>query len=52
MVAHLAAESTFFSQNLFHKAEEKPVAGQKQSFEEAVSSCGLSDDQQKFLLGL
>ncbi|WP_299733359.1 hypothetical protein [uncultured Tateyamaria sp.] len=52
MAAHLAAGSIASAPALFHKAEEKPVAGQKQSFEEAVRSSGLSRDQQKHLLGL
>jgi len=35
-----------------YKADEKPAAANKQSFEEAVRSSSLTPEQQKFLLGL
>lgn len=35
-----------------YKAEQKPEASKKQSFEEAVRSSGLTEEQQRYLLSL
>jgi hypothetical protein len=35
-----------------YKAEEKPAVGNKQTFEEAVRTSGLTAEQKAFLLGL
>jgi hypothetical protein len=51
VVAHLAGRSEMAAQTRY-KAEQKPVVGRKQSFEEAVRSSGLSPEQQAFLLSL
>ncbi|MGL6097818.1 MAG: hypothetical protein ACRC7O_18710 [Fimbriiglobus sp.] len=49
---HLAADPEPVFQGQFAKAEDKPVIGRRQSFEEAVKSSGLSDEQQRELLSL
>jgi hypothetical protein len=51
IVAHFAAPAYIQSRAHF-KAETKPEAGQKQTFEEAVRSCGLTPAQQNSLLNL
>jgi hypothetical protein len=51
IVAHFAAPAYIQSSAQF-KAETKPVAGEKQTFEEAVRSCGLTPEQQRSLLHL
>lgn len=49
--AHFAARPVAPTRQLF-KAEGKPSTGARQSFEEAVTSSGLTEAQQKFLLEL
>ena len=51
MVAHLYApqESVAAGRQLY-KAEGKPTATAKQSFEEAVKTSGLSEEQQRRVL--
>ena len=49
VVAHFAARQAAPTGQFF-KAEGKPSTGAQQSFEEAVSSSGLSEAQQKILL--
>jgi hypothetical protein len=51
VVAHFAARQAAPTGQFF-KAEGKPSSGVQQSFEEAVRSSGLSEIQQRFLLGL
>lgn len=51
VVAHFAARQAAPAGQFF-KADGKPSSGVQQSFEEAVKSSGLSEDQQRFLLGL
>jgi hypothetical protein len=51
VLAHFARPAEIQSA-VHYKADEKPVAGKKQSFEEAVRSSGLTPEQQAFLLGL
>lgn len=51
VVAHFAARQAA-PVGQFFKAEGKPSTGAQQSFDEAVKSSGLSEDQQRFLLGL
>ncbi|MGB3222797.1 MAG: hypothetical protein WBB23_08340 [Desulforhopalus sp.] len=51
LMAHFTAPQTAPTTQFFN-AEGKPFAGGQQSFEEAVKSSGLSEDQQKFLLKL
>jgi hypothetical protein len=51
LVAHFAAPASIPSTAHF-KADAKPEAGAKQTFEEAVRSCGLTPEQQQALLNL
>jgi hypothetical protein len=51
VVAHFAGRSEIAAY-AHYKAEQKPETGQKQSFEEAVRSSGLTPEQQAFLLSL
>lgn len=51
VVAHFAARQAI-SAGQFFKADGKPSTGAQQSFEEAVKSSGLSEEQQRYLLGL
>ena len=51
VVAHFAAPASVPSRAHF-KADTKPKAGEKQTFEEAVRSCGLTPEQQTSLLQL
>ena len=51
IVAHFAAPASIQSSAHF-KADTKPAAGEKQTFEEAVRSCGLTPEQQYALLNL
>jgi hypothetical protein len=51
IVTHCAAPAYIQSSAQF-KAETKPEAGEKQTFEEAVRSCGLTPEQQHSLLNL
>jgi len=51
LAAHFGAEQTLpGGQN--YKADEKPRVCGKMSFAEAVRTCGLSEEQQAYLLGL
>jgi hypothetical protein len=52
IAAYFATEPQPVLQGQFCKADEKPVAGLRQSFEEAVRTSGLTDDQQRYLLSL
>jgi hypothetical protein len=51
IVAHFAAPA-YIQSSAHFKAETKPEAGEKQTFEEAVRSCGLTPEQQHSLLNL
>lgn len=51
VVAHFAARPPTPTGQYF-KAEGKPLVGAQQSFEEAVRNSGLTEEQQRFLLGL
>ena len=51
LVVHFAAPALIQRGTLF-KAETQPEAGEKQTFEEAVRSCGLTPEQQSYLLNL
>jgi hypothetical protein len=51
LMAHFARPPEI-PQAVHYKADEKPTATKKQSFEEAVRSSGLTPEQQAFLLGL
>lgn len=51
VVAHFAGGAQIQSGTHF-RSEQKPEAGSKQNFEEAVRSSGLTDEQQRYLLGL
>jgi hypothetical protein len=51
VVAHLAGPSEIRPGTRF-KSETKPEAGGKQTFEEAVRNCGLTPEQQAYLLSL
>jgi hypothetical protein len=50
--AHFAASAPTIPLGQHHKADQKPEAGCQQSFEEAVRSSGLTEEQQRFLLNL
>lgn len=50
--SHLSCERIVAMEGQSFKADDKPLLGQKQSFEEAVRSSGLSQDQQTHLLSL
>lgn len=49
VVAHLSGQP-IVAMNAHYKAEQKPVAATKQTFEEAVRSSGLTSEQQTYLL--
>jgi hypothetical protein len=51
VVAHFAAPA-YVPRSAHFKADTKPEAGEKQTFEEAVRSCGLTPEQQTSLLNL
>jgi hypothetical protein len=51
IAAHFAAPA-YLQSSAHFKAETKPEAGEKQTFEEAVRSCGLTPEQQHSLLNL
>lgn len=51
MVAHFKGPSEI-SRQAHYKSEGKPVVGAQQAFEEAVRKSGLTEDQQRHLLGL
>jgi hypothetical protein len=51
IVAHFAAPA-YIQSSAHFKADTKPEAGEKQTFEEAVRSCGLTPEQQHSLLNL
>jgi hypothetical protein len=51
IVAHFAAPA-YIPSSAHFKAETQPEAGEKQTFEAAVRSCGLTPEQQNFLLNL
>ena len=51
VVAHFAAPA-YVPRSAHFKADTKPEAGEKQTFEEAVRSCGLRPEQQNSLLNL
>jgi hypothetical protein len=51
IVAHFAAPA-YVQRGAYFKAETTPQAGEKQTFEEAVRSCGLTPEQQNSLLNL
>jgi hypothetical protein len=51
LVAHFSAQSEVRNEQ-FYKADDKPQAGSKISFEEAVRRSGLTQEQQEFLLSL
>jgi hypothetical protein len=51
IVAHFAAPA-YVQSGAHFKAETNPEAGEKQTFEAAVRSCGLTPEQQNFLLNL
>jgi hypothetical protein len=50
LTAHLFAVPEISSARQFYKAEGKPAATAKQSFEQAVQNSGLNDEQQRRLL--
>jgi hypothetical protein len=51
VVAHFAAPA-YVPRSAHFKADTKPEAGEKQTFEEAVRSCRLTPEQQNSLLNL
>jgi hypothetical protein len=52
LVAHLSAQAVVQAQGQHYKADQKPILGMKQSFQDAVRSSGLTDEQQRHLLSL
>lgn len=51
LIAHWSVQSEVGIRQ-FYKAEEKPQAGPKLSFEDAVRQSGLTEEQQSYLLSL
>jgi hypothetical protein len=51
IVAHFAARPEAQPRQ-FYKAEQKPTAVAQQSFEEAVRSSGLTEEQQRHLINM
>ena len=51
VAAHFAGPSTI-RPGAYYKADQKPHTTKKQSFEEAVRTCGLTQEQQIYLLSL
>jgi hypothetical protein len=51
IAAHFAGQATM-PRAQFHRADQKPEAGRQQTFEEAIRSSGLTEEQEKFLLSL
>lgn len=51
VVAHFGARPEV-RPGQYYKAEGKPAAGVRQSFQEAVRTSGLSDEQQQYLMSL
>jgi hypothetical protein len=51
IVAHFAAPA-YIQSSAYFKADAKLEAGEKQTFEDAVRSCGLTTEQQNSLLKL
>jgi hypothetical protein len=51
IIAHFAAPA-YIQSSAYFKADPKPEVGEKQTFEEAVRSCGLTPEQQYSLLNL
>lgn len=52
VVAHFAAQPQVQARSQYYKADQKPEAGDQQTFEEAVRSSNLTPDQQRYLLSL
>lgn len=52
LMAHLSAQSVVQAAGQHFKADQKPILGRKQSYEEAVRSSGLTEEQQRYLLSL
>lgn len=52
VVAHFAAAQGAGARSQFFKADGKPTDGGRQTFEDAVRSSGLTEDQQRALLAL
>lgn len=52
VIEHLAGQPQMNVQPQFFKSEGKPEIGPRQSFEEAVLSSGLTEEQQRYLLSL
>jgi hypothetical protein len=50
--AHFAAQQQVQARPQYFKADQKPEVGGRQTFEDAVRSSGLTQDQQRYLLGL
>jgi hypothetical protein len=51
VVAHFGARSEVRA-GQFYRANEKPTSASKQSFEEAVKTSGLTEEQQRYLLSI
>ena len=51
VIAHFAAQPQVEPRVRF-KAEQKPEAGEQQTFEEAVRTSGLTEEQQRYLMSL
>lgn len=52
IAAHFAAPASPRLSGEFYKADDKPVIGLRQTFEEAVRSSNLTEEQQRHLLSL
>ncbi len=52
VIAHFVATGGSIAARQFYKADDKPIHGKRQTFEEAVKSSGLTPEQQQRLLSL
>lgn len=52
VIAHFATTGGSIAARQFYKADDKPIHGKRQTFEEAVKSSGLTPEQQQRLLSL
>ena len=52
VLAYFAASAPTIPLGQHHKADQKPEAGGQQSFEDAVRTSALTEEQQRFLLSL
>lgn len=52
VAAHFGAVPTLSARPQYYKSDQKPDVAPQQTFEEAVKSCGLTEEQQTYLMSL